>query len=64
MDDGVAFEAMDRTRMESVAVRLKVPGRHNVANALAALAATSVADVPLRGAAAALASFPGHKTAV
>jgi UDP-N-acetylmuramate--alanine ligase len=40
---------------------LKVPGRHNVANALAALAASSVADVPLRGAAAALAGFQGTR---
>jgi len=38
---------------------LQVPGRHNLANALAALAATFAAGVPLDQAAAALASFTG-----
>ncbi|RDE05782.1 glutamate ligase domain-containing protein [Sphingomonas aracearum] len=40
-------------------VRLSVPGRHNVANALAALAAVRAAGVPLAQAAEALAGFTG-----
>jgi UDP-N-acetylmuramate--alanine ligase len=40
-------------------VELAVPGRHNVLNALAALAACREAGVPLADAAAALASFSG-----
>ena len=40
-------------------VRLQVPGRHNVENALAALAAAEAAGVPLAEAAAALAGFTG-----
>ena len=42
-----------------VPVRLQVPGRHNVENALAALAAARAAGVPLAGAAEALAGFTG-----
>jgi UDP-N-acetylmuramate--alanine ligase len=40
-------------------VRLLVPGRHNVSNALAALAAAYAAGVPLEDAAAALQEFRG-----
>ncbi|HEX4293744.1 MAG TPA: Mur ligase family protein [Rhizomicrobium sp.] len=40
-------------------VRLRVPGRHNVSNALAALAAAYAAGVPLEDAAAALQEFKG-----
>src|SRR4051812_39194973 len=42
-----------------VRVRLKVPGRHNAENALAALAAAEAAGVPLAEAAEALAGFTG-----
>jgi len=42
-----------------VPVRLQVPGRHNVANALAALAAARAAGIELPQAAAALAGFQG-----
>ncbi|MBX9797240.1 Mur ligase family protein [Sphingomonas sp.] len=42
-------------------VRLNVPGRHNVANALAALAAVEAAGVPLAGAMAAIEDFKGLK---
>jgi UDP-N-acetylmuramate--alanine ligase len=42
-------------------VRLSVPGRHNVANALAALGATRAAGVPLAEAIPALAGFTGLK---
>jgi UDP-N-acetylmuramate--alanine ligase len=44
---------------ETIPVSLRVPGRHNVSNALAALGAARAAGVPLREAAAALAGFTG-----
>ena len=43
----------------AVPVRVEMPGRHNVANALAALAAAVAAGVSLQAAAAALAGFQG-----
>ena len=43
------------------AVRLAVPGRHNVSNALAALGAARAAGVPLPEAIAAIAGFTGLK---
>jgi UDP-N-acetylmuramate--alanine ligase len=46
-------------RVNGLPVRLQVPGRHNVENALAALAAAEAAGVPLAEAAAALAGFKG-----
>ena len=57
--DGVSFRAHARGTTASVPVRLAVPGRHNVANALAALAAVQACGVALDEAAAALASFAG-----
>ena len=48
-----------RFRVEGTEVELPVPGRHNVLNALAALAACREAGVPLPEAAAALAGFAG-----
>jgi UDP-N-acetylmuramate--alanine ligase len=51
--DGIDF------RVDGIAVSLSVPGRHNVSNALAALAAARAAGVPLAEAAAALRSFSG-----
>lgn len=42
-----------------IPVRLRVPGRHNVSNALAALAAVHALGVPLAEAAAALSGFEG-----
>jgi UDP-N-acetylmuramate--alanine ligase len=42
-------------------VRLAVPGRHNVANALAAIGAARAAGVPLADAARAIAGFTGLK---
>ncbi|MSO40545.1 MAG: UDP-N-acetylmuramate--L-alanine ligase [Solirubrobacterales bacterium] len=42
-----------------VAVEIRVPGRHNVANALAALAGIRLAGLDAAACAAALASFPG-----
>lgn len=46
-------------RANGVPVRLRMPGRHNVENALAALAAAEAAGVPLAEGAAALAGFKG-----
>jgi UDP-N-acetylmuramate--alanine ligase len=51
--DAIAFTFQDAR------VNLRVPGRHNVSNALAALAAVQAAGVPLREAAEALAGFKG-----
>ena len=44
---------------ETIPLRLQVPGRHNAANALAALAAVRAAGVPIARAAEALAGFTG-----
>jgi UDP-N-acetylmuramate--alanine ligase len=48
-----------RFEVDGVPVELRVPGRHNVLNALAALAACRAAGVELADAAAALADFSG-----
>jgi UDP-N-acetylmuramate--alanine ligase len=48
-----------RFRVDGAAVELNVPGRHNVLNALAALAACREAGLPLDEAAPALAGFSG-----
>lgn len=53
--DGIDFTA------NGIAVSLQVPGRHNAANALAALAAAEAAGVSLEEGAAALADFAGLK---
>jgi UDP-N-acetylmuramate--alanine ligase len=55
--DGIAFTVMASGK--SYPVRLQVPGRHNVSNALAALAAVTAIGVDLGEAAAALANFGG-----
>jgi UDP-N-acetylmuramate--alanine ligase len=68
--DGIAFEVISRGDAETrspissprpprLRVKLKVPGRHNVANALAALAAAKAVCVPLEDAAHALGEFKG-----
>jgi UDP-N-acetylmuramate--alanine ligase len=46
-------------RVNGLPVRLQVPGRHNVENALVALAAAAAAGVPLAEATEALAGFKG-----
>ncbi len=48
-----------RFEVEGVTVELRVPGRHNVLNALAALAACRAAGVPIVEAGPALAGFAG-----
>lgn len=56
---GVAFEAVAARAGRAAAVELKVPGRHNVSNALAAIAAAAAAGVPFDDAARALGAFAG-----
>jgi UDP-N-acetylmuramate--alanine ligase len=55
--DGIAFDLAAHDA--NWRVRLKVPGRHNVSNALAALAAAEAAGVPLKEAVPAIAEFRG-----
>jgi UDP-N-acetylmuramate--alanine ligase len=55
----IAATLLDRRAAETHALRLAVPGRHNLANALAALAGADAAGVPLAEAVAALATFEG-----
>jgi UDP-N-acetylmuramate--alanine ligase len=59
--DGIGFEVFERASGQAFAVRLRTPGRHNVANALAALAAARACGVGLAEGAAALAHFQGVK---
>ncbi len=49
------------TQGETIPVRLAIPGRHNVSNALAAIGAAAAAGVPLAQAAAAVEGFTGLK---
>ncbi|MBI5163070.1 MAG: UDP-N-acetylmuramate--alanine ligase [Magnetospirillum sp.] len=56
--DGIAFRVRE-SGTAPIAVRLAVPGRHNVANALAALAAARALGVGLADAALALDGFAG-----
>src|SRR3954451_24750123 len=56
---GIAFAVTARRSGEVVEVRLNVPGRHNVANALAALCAAKTCGVALPDAGAALSDFSG-----
>jgi len=56
---GIAFHVKERTSGESVEVDLKVPGRHNLANALAALCTAKACGVPLADAARYLGEFSG-----
>ena len=59
--DGISFEVHERTSTRSVRIRIRVPGRHNVMNALASLAAARAVGVPLGDAAEALGEFAGIK---
>lgn len=56
---GVAFQVKARDTGETVAVELKVPGLHNIANALAALSVAKACGVALGEAATHLAGFSG-----
>ena len=55
----LAATIIDRRDNTTHALTLKVPGRHNLANALAAIAAANAAGVPIAQAVAALTSFTG-----
>ncbi len=57
--EGIDFEVRERETGSTVQVRLRVPGTHNIANALAALGAARALGVALEDAAAALDSFSG-----
>jgi UDP-N-acetylmuramate--alanine ligase len=57
--NGISATVLDRRDGSSYPLALRVPGRHNLANALAAVAATSAAGVSVAAAVAALASFAG-----
>lgn len=57
---GVSFTVVSREG-DVVDVSLKMPGRHNVSNALAAIAAAGACGVPLEAAAKALGTFDGVK---
>ena len=58
---GVSFDVVDRRSNTGASVALKMPGRHNVSNALASIAAASACGVTLADAAAALNEFAGVK---
>jgi len=55
----IAATLLDRRNGQSHPLALRIPGQHNLANALAALAAADAAGVPLAQGAAALGSFAG-----
>jgi UDP-N-acetylmuramate--alanine ligase len=57
--EGIAFEICERESDSRAAIELHVPGRHNVQNALAALAASRACGVSLTDACAALGTFAG-----
>ena len=57
--DGIGFDLIERRSGVTLPVRLAVPGRHNVSNALAALATAGALGLDLADAAAALAEFRG-----
>jgi UDP-N-acetylmuramate--alanine ligase len=57
--EGVGFEVHERESGAREAVELRVPGRHNVQNALAAIAAARACGVSLDQAATALGRFAG-----
>jgi UDP-N-acetylmuramate--alanine ligase len=57
--DGVAFELHERDSGRHQTIELRVPGRHNVQNALAAITAARAAGVSLKEASAALEHFAG-----
>jgi UDP-N-acetylmuramate--alanine ligase len=59
LPDGVAFVVTERNGGAPAAVRLQVPGRHNVSNALAAIGAARAAGLSLEEAASAIGGFKG-----
>jgi UDP-N-acetylmuramate--alanine ligase len=59
MPEGIAFDVAERATGVTAQVRLRVPGTHNVENALAAVAAARASGVTLEEACIALSSFSG-----
>jgi UDP-N-acetylmuramate--alanine ligase len=59
LNDGISFEVGERNAPAAIRIRLRVPGRHNVANALAAIGAARAAGVSLADAGEALGTFAG-----
>ncbi len=59
--DGIVFDLLKRGQVVRSNVVLKVPGRHNLANALASLAACQAVGMDLAEAAGALESFSGMR---
>jgi len=57
--DTISFDVRDREGGVTVPVPLRVPGKHNVANALAAMGAALACGVPIEKSAKALAGFVG-----
>jgi UDP-N-acetylmuramate--alanine ligase len=57
--EGIVFEVTERATGATAPVRLRVPGKHNVANALAAVGAARASGVTLKEAAFALGGFSG-----
>jgi len=56
---GISAEVIDRRDGTTHALQLQMPGRHNLSNALAAIAGAAAAGVPVAAAVGALASFKG-----
>jgi UDP-N-acetylmuramate--alanine ligase len=56
---GITFEVVASHAGEAAEVKLKTPGRHNVANALAAIGAATALGVSLKAATTALGTFTG-----
>lgn len=59
--DGISFEVTERDTGARFQVAMKVPGTHNVSNALAALGAVRACGVDMATAAKALSTFSGIK---
>jgi len=59
LPDGITFEVSERNAPTAAKVKLHVPGRHNVSNALAAIGAARTAGVSLAESVAALEQFTG-----
>jgi UDP-N-acetylmuramate--alanine ligase len=57
--DGIAFTLSEAASGTDMRVTLAVPGRHNISNALAAIAVARAAGVPLARAVAAVQTFAG-----
>ncbi len=57
--EGIRFRVIETSSQESADIHLHMPGRHNVSNALAAVAAARACGVSLADAAASLSSFQG-----